>query len=69
MKNDSSKKKINSLATGISLGLALGAGLGVAIGVAVNNIGLWMPVCIGCGVALGAGISGSLERFNKKKKY
>lgn len=68
MKTNFSGKNSNKTALGISFGLAIGAGLGVAIGASVNNIGLWLPVCIGLGLALGASIGGTMDAMGNKKK-
>lgn len=68
MKTNFSEKKMNKTALGISFGLAIGAGLGVAIGASSDNIGLWLPVCIGLGLALGASIGGTIDAMGNKKK-
>ena len=62
MRTDHRENKIGRRPSGIGKGLAIGTAIGVVLGVSTNNIGLWLPVGIGCGLAIGSGF----ERRNKR---
>jgi len=68
MKTNFSEKKTTKVAYWVSIGLVAGAAVGIAIGASNNNIGLWLPVCIGCGLALGASFGATMDIMSKNKE-
>ncbi len=68
MKTNFSEKKTNKTAYGVSIGMVIGAGVGIALGAATNNMGLWLPICVGCGLALGASVGVTMDTMKKKKE-
>jgi hypothetical protein len=56
------------IALGVSLGFAGGAILGVILGLLTKDFAVWLAVCVGCGIAIGAGIGAYLENIGNHGK-
>jgi hypothetical protein len=41
----------------IALGVALGAGIGAALGVATHQMGAWLPIGTGVGIAIASALA------------
>ena len=53
--------------SGIAIGMCIGCSLGVALGSATNNIGLWLPIGVGCGLAIGCAFDASRKKEQNGK--
>ena len=52
--NDNRKK---SPSANMPIGMCMGAGVGTVLGIFTNNLGLWLPIGVACGMSLGLGLS------------
>lgn len=58
-------KKKESGGFGTALGLCMGLAIGTAVGAATGNLGLWMPIVMCLGLALGHGWKTDSENEEK----